>query len=494
MSSLPMSLGFVLTLAATAAAQTGTLSGRVTNTEDNKPLDRAVVRVLLPNGAAIASGTTRADGTYRLTEVAPGIYEVNIAAVGFAPREESGVAIRAGQTTTLDAALELQAIRLEEISVTTVSREPEKKTDAPAAVFTVSRTEVEERPALTVTEHLKNLPGADISQGGLVQANVVGRGFNNIFSGAMLTLIDYRYAAVPSLRVNVSTFFPLTSEDVERVEFVLGPGAALYGPNASNGVLNILTRSPFTSTGTTLSVEGGGRSESRYLVGDTMYTGQPQGIFRVTGRHAMRLGTKMAFKVSGSYLKGREWKMRDEAEPTNLEVSHPELGIEEGRCNVLTGCRDFNLEQWNGDARLDIRPDANTEVIADFGMTNALNLIEYTGIGAAQVRGWRYMTGQLRLRWKRFFVQGFGNFSGAGLDSSNGTPRARAFLLRDGNPIVDQSRVWSAQFQHGFDLFDGKETILYGADYFKTDARTGGTINGSNENDDTIDEYGGYVK
>jgi iron complex outermembrane receptor protein len=103
------------------------------------------------------------------------------------------------------------------------------------------------------------------------------------------------------------------------------------------------------------------------------------------------------------------------------------------------------------------------------------------------------MTGQLRLRYKRFFVQGFGNFSGAGLDSSQSPPRARAFLLRDGNPIVDQSRVWSAQFQHGFDLFRGKETVLYGADYFRTDARTGGTINGSNENDDTINEYGGYV-
>ncbi len=497
MSSLPKSLGLALTLAVTAvaaaAAQTGSLSGRVTNAEDNKPLDRAVIRVLLPNGAAIATGNTRADGTYRLTDVTPGTYSVRIAAVGFGPHDATGVSIQAGQTATIDAALGLVAMRLEDVEVSTVSREPEKKTDAPASVFAVSRTEVEERPALTVTDHLKTIPGVDIIQGGLVHSNVVGRGFNNIFSGALLMLIDNRYAAVPSLRINVPTFFPFTPDDIETVEFVLGPGAALYGPNASNGVLNILTRSPFNSTGGTLSLESGFRAGSRFAVGDTTYTGRAEGIFRATGRYAARLGTKVAFKLSGSYLKSKDFKMRDPVEPTNLDVTHPELGIRQGVCNTVTGCRDFNVEQWVGNARVDVRPDAETEIIADVGMSNAVNLLEYTGAGAAQARGWTYSSAQIRARWKRFFIQGFGNFSGAGLDSSHAVPRARAFLLREGTPLLDLSRVWSAQFQHGFDLFDNKATVLYGADYFKTDARTGGTINGSNENDDTINEYGGYL-
>ena len=68
-----------------------------------------------------------------------------------------------------------------------------------------------------------------------------------------------------------------------------------------------------------------------------------------------------------------------------------------------------------------------------------------------------------------------------------------AFLLRDGSPIVDQSRVWSLQFQHGFDGFGGRQAITYGADFIRTDARTSRTINGSNEDNDTIDEYGGYL-
>jgi outer membrane receptor for ferrienterochelin and colicins len=496
-----LTAALALLVLAPGEAQTGSLSGRVSNADGGKPLGGAAIRVQLPNGAVIASGSTRSDGSYQVNEVAPGSYLVKIAAVGFTPREFPGTAIRAGASTTLDAALSLLAMRLEDVSVSVVSREPEKKTDAPAAVFAIGRTEVQERPALTVTDHLRTIPGVDIAQGGLVQSNVVARGFNNIFSGTLLTLIDYRYAAVPALQVNVPTFFPVTTEDIEAVEFVLGPGAALYGPNASNGVLSIITRSPFSSTGSTLSFEAGARAGSTARICDDAACRHPsfepldkaQGLWRVTGRHAMRVGTKVAFKVSGSYLKGTEWQERDPEEPANLDATHPELGIPTGTCNAQTGCRDFNLEQLNGAARVDVRPDANTEVIGDFGLTNSKSYIEYTGVGAAQARGWRYTSAQLRFRHKRLFVQAFGNFSGAGIDRSGSNPRARVFLLREGSPIVDQSRAWAAQLQHGFDLFGGKETVLYGVDYSKTEPRTGGTINGSNEDDDTINQYGAYL-
>ncbi len=483
-----------------AVAQTGSLTGRVTNAEGGKPLAGAEVRILLPNGAVLRSSSTRADGRYRVGEVTPGSYLVRIAAVGFGPKEFPATTIRAGEQS-LDAALALLALRLEDVAVSVVSKKPEPKTEAPAAVFAVSRTEVEERPALTVTDQLRSIPGVDISQGGLVQSNVVARGFNNIFSGALLTLIDYRYAAVPSLRVNVPTFFPITNEDIERVELVLGPGAALYGPNAANGVLSIVTRSPFSSTGSTLSFEGGVRAGSTSRECDNSACHHPtfhamdgsQGLWRLTGRTARRIGTKVAFKVSGSYLKGTEWQERDLAEPSDLNALHPELGLSAGRCTAATGCRDFNLEQWNGEARVDVRPDANTEIVGNFGLTDAKSLIEYTGIGAAQARGWHYTSAQLRFRHKQLFVQGFGNFSGAGIDSGGSSPRARAYLLRDGSPIVHLSRVWAPQGQPGFDLLRGKETVLYGVDFTKTDARTGGTINGANEGDDGINEYGAYV-
>src|ERR1041384_789358 len=476
-----LAIVLALVTAVPSAAQSGGLAGKVTAADGGKPVADAVVTVQLANGAIVARGSTHADGSYRLSSVAAGTYLVRVSAIGYTPREFPGTRVGAGGTVSVNAALEVRPAIVEEL-VTTVSKVPEKRTDAPASAFVITTEEVAERPALSVADHLRSVPGVDISQGGLVQSNIVARGFNNIFSGALLTLIDYRYAAVPSLRVNVPTFFPPTDQDIQSIEFVLGPGAALYGPNTASGVLNILTKSPFTSPGGTLSMEGGARAGSRYTSGGTALSDNGAGIWRASGRYAARVGTKAAFKLSGSYLKGTEWRERDPAEPADLATTHPGLGLPAGRCNTQTGCRGFNLEPGEGEGRGDGRPDPNTEVIGTLGITDAKSLIEYTGIGAGQAKDWKYTTGQVRLRHKRFFVQGFGNFSNAG-----GT-----FLLRDGSPIRDSSRVWSAQFQHGFDL-GAKETLLYGADYIYTDARTGGTINGSNEADDNIKEVGGYV-
>jgi iron complex outermembrane receptor protein len=483
---LPLALLIGAVVAGTAAAQSGRLAGKVVLLDGAHPLAGAVVTVLTATGVEAARSSSRSNGTFRISGLSPGVYLVRVAAIGYAPREFPGTAIAADGTTSVSAVMEERAAQLEELSVTVVSKVSEPIPLAPGAVFAETRPEIAERPSLTVMDHLKTVPGVDVSTGGLVQSNVVTRGFNNIFSGALLTLIDYRRAAVPSLQVNVPTFLPVSNEDIDRIELVLGPGAALYGANSSNGVLNIITRSPFTSTGTTLSFEGGARAGSNYVSGPTAspttFTDNGAGIWRVTGRHAMRLGSRVALKLSANYLKGTEWRFRDTAEPSNLSATEPGLGIPAGQCNAGTGCRDFNLEQYGGEARVDVRPDPNSEIVATYGITDASNLIEYTGLGAAQARGWKSSAAQVRYSHKRLFVQAFGTFSASG-----GT-----YLLRDGHQIHDSSRVWSAQFHHGFDL-GRRETVLYGVDYSRTDPRTGGTINGRNEADDGIREIGGYV-
>jgi iron complex outermembrane receptor protein len=453
------------------AAQPGSIAGRVTDSTRAQALSGAQVSVRDAAGRSVATAESGSNGAYRVANLPAGRYTVLFSLIPYAPRAYDGVQVNAGATTTLDATLVPSAYQLAEVTVTTVSRVPEKITEAPAEISVIPAVQVQERPALTVTDHLKNVPGVQVSQGGLIQSNVVARGFNNAFSGALLTLIDNRYAAVPSLRVNVPAFFPATNEDIEQVEFVLGPGAALYGPNASSGVLHIITKSPFNSAGTTLSVEGGARAGSPSAASDN-----GAGIFRASFRHASVLSPKVGFKVSGEWLKGRDWKFRDPAEPATLP-NQP--GVP---CNTTFGCRDFDLEKWSGEVRLDVKPDENTEWITSYGRTQAGRLIETTGIGAAQAKDWRYQHVQSRFRYRDLFVQGFVNFSNAG----------ESFLLRDGNPIIDESRVWVGQAQHGFRI-GSRETVIYGADYIYTDARTGGTINGSNEGDDSIKEIGGYV-
>ncbi len=478
------SLFLVVSLATAPAlgwAQTGAVAGKVTDSTRSQPLAGAQVTVRDQAGRTAGSAVSAGAGTYRVDNLPAGRYSVLISLIPFGPKRFDGVTVQAGGTTTLDVRLVPQAYTLAELRVTTVSRVPEKLTDAPADISVIPAVQVQERPGLAVTDQLQSVPGVAVSQGGLVQANVVARGFNNIFSGALLTLIDNRYASVPSLRVNVPAFFPITNDDIERVEFVLGPAAALFGPNASSGVLHIITKSPITSPGTTVSMEGGVRSGSP---SDPTGADGSAGIYRFGFRHATRFSEKIGFKISGEYLKGTDWKYADR-NAAGVSIDSLSPGATTGKVKCTTGsfgCRDFNLEKWNGEARLDVRPDPNTEWITNYGITKAVNLIELTGIGAGQARNWQYQYIQTRFRHKELFLQAFGNFSNAG----------QTYLLRSGLPIVDNSRQWVVQAQHGFNV-GSKETIIYGADYIYTDARTGGTINGSNEGDDTIKEVGAYV-
>jgi iron complex outermembrane receptor protein len=468
-------------IAAPVAAQTGTITGTVTDKSTNQPMEGAVVQALGSTGASAGTATTGVSGSFRITGLAAGTYTVAVRAIGFQPLRVENVTVTSGGTATVAAAMEPAVIQLEQV-VVSATRRPEKQTDAPVFSSVIPQVQVTERPTLTVTDHLKGLPGVDISQGGLVQSNVVGRGFNNIFSGATLMLVDNRFAAVPSLRVNVPAFFPAANEDIERIEFVLGPGAALYGPNSAKGVLAITTKSPLTTQGTTIGVESGFRSDSRQPDGTTFDGGA--GMVRATLRTAQKLSDKFGFKISGEYLTGEEWRMRDVAEPTSLPLAgQPAIpGLNPADCNATTGCRDFDLTKWNVDARVDIRPSPSSELVVAAGSTNAGSLLEYTGIGGAQARDWKYSYGQVRFRSGQLFLQAFGNFSNAG----------ESFLLRTGQPIVDKSKVLAFQGQHGFDI-GTRETLLFGVDYSKTTPDTEGTINGRNEDDDDITEFGAYV-
>lgn len=466
-----VALATVVVSAQAASAQAGAISGRVMDSARTRPLEGARIVVRDASGREAGSAVSASGGTYRV-EVPAGTYRVLVSLIPFAPKAFEGVTVTAGGTVTLDVSLISSTYQMGELVVTAVSRVPEKLTEAPADITVIPAVKIQERPALTVTDHLAEVPGVSISQGGLLQSNVVARGFNNIFSGALLTMIDNRYASVPSLRVNVPAFFPTTSEDIERIEFVLGPGAALYGPNSADGVLAITTKSPLTSPGTTIAVEGGARSSSPSRVGAA---GDAAGLYRLSFRHATAFSPKVGFKISGEYVKGTDWRYADPAD--TLSPS--------GRCPPATnpyGCRNFDLEKWSGEARLDVKPNEDTEWITSYGRSQAVNYIELTGIGAGQAKDWRYQHVQTRLRYKELFAQAFVNFSNAG----------ETFLLRSGNPIVDRSRLWAGQIQHGFSV-GSKETIIYGADYLYTQPVTDGTVNGSNENDDNIKEIGGYV-
>jgi len=465
--SMSRSLCLLLVTAASASAQSGTIAGRITDSTTSAPLSGAIVRAL-SGPSVVGSATAGDDGSYRITNIAPGTYDVTVTRLGYSARRMAGVRVEPGGTAQVDFRMTQFVTQLNP-AVVTASRREEKALDAPASISVIETREIAERPSVTVADHLKGVPGVDINAGGIAQANIVARGFNNAFSGALLTLQDYRFAAVPSLRVNVPFLFTGTNEDIERMEILLGPASALYGPNSANGVLHIITKSPFTSQGTSLTLDGGERSLVRGAV-----------------RHAGLIGTKAGYKLSGEYFTGTDWKYYDPGEPGLYPAQAPA-----SRRNQPVE-RDFDITRYTGEARLDLRPRDNMEAITTYGFTKALGGIDLTAAnGTGQIKNWTYQSIQQRFRWDRLFAQVFLNFSDAGNSDSLATDGT--FLLRSGQPIVDQSRVFAAQLQHATDIGE-RNTFIYGLDYIFTNPRTSGTINGRNEDIDDITEIGGYLQ
>ena len=464
-----------------AAQTTGSLSGVVTDSESGEPLIGATVRVLGTDAATRQGGAiTDRTGKYNVGSLAPGTYRVSIAYVSYTLSEEPSIVIRAGQTTTLNAKLSQTALGMNEV-VISASRRPEKITQAPASVSVVDARHVQEQPALTVIDHLKGVQGVDIVQTGLTQSNVVTRGFNNAFSGTLMTLTDNRIASVPSLRVNAYYFIPLVNEDIQQIEVIRGPGAALYGPNTASGVLHMITRSPFSSAGTWVSVAGGERD-----------------VFQGMFRHAGTISERIGYKISGQYMTGTDWVYTDSAEVTAREAHLADtVKFPGARADtLLIGRRDSSLTRFGGEFRLDFIPTDDMTAIFAVGFNQAGKNIDITGVGAAQVRDWRYTYYQTRVLYKDLFFQTFLNQSNSGNDAASLTlPSSErgTYLLRSGEPIVDNSTLFVTQLQHSY-RFGEMERLTYGADLLLTNPQTEGTINGKNEDDDKITEFGVYLQ
>jgi iron complex outermembrane receptor protein len=427
-----------------ALAQTGTLTGRVIDSERGAPVPGASVDLLSGTGRTLRSTTTGPGGEFTFTAVAAGRYSLLFSALGYEDRLLDGIRVAGGPVSVGDVELVSVALRLNPV-VVTVSRGEEKALESPASVYTVEADAIERRPSTTAVDHIIGLPGADVFTTGLAQHNVAARGFNNVFSGGLFVLTDNRWASVPSLRFNAYNLIPATNEDIERIEFVLGPGSALYGPNVDKGVMHIITRSPLDYQGTTLSVMGGERS-----------------IFQSSFRHAALVSDNVGYKVSGLYFRGDDWKFSDPAEIVR---------------------RNFDQERFQGDLRVDLRLDDRSTLVLSGGASRLATAVEMTQIGAAQADGWTYSYLQGRFRRGSLFAQAYINVSDAG----------NTFTLRDADTITDNSLLYVAQVQHGVSLGTGQR-FTYGADLIRTVPRTGGKIMGRNEEDDDITELGAYIQ
>jgi iron complex outermembrane receptor protein len=147
--------------------------------------------------------------------------------------------------------------------VTTVTRQPSTVGKSPAAVFVITPEMIARSGATTIPDVLRMAPGVQVAQ---IDANkwaISIRGFNNLYAGKLLVQIDGRVVYSQFFSGVIWSNQDVVLQDVERIEVIRGPGATVWGSNAVNGVINIITKPAIDTQG--WLVMGGAGTEQRDL-------------------------------------------------------------------------------------------------------------------------------------------------------------------------------------------------------------------------------------
>ncbi|HLP19704.1 MAG TPA: TonB-dependent receptor, partial [Chitinophagales bacterium] len=526
-------------ISAFVIAQDITISGNVQD-DKKQSLPGATVRV---KGTSLGTSTDDA-GNYTITVPK----DAKTLVISFVGLEDKEIAINPNQGNyVVNVNMTVSGIGLNQV-VVSASKRNEKVLDAPASISVIGQEKMERTITTTPVEQLKNTPGVDIMRTGLVSSNVVIRGFNNIFSGSVLNVVDNRIGAVPSLRINAYQLVPTSNLDFDKIEVVRGPASALYGPNATSGVVHIITKSPLDQEKkfmTTVAMTSGFTvldNKTKDEFGKTLadYNGSniSGNIINPEIRHSGKLfNGKFGYKVSGSYFQAQDYPNYDPREPYDSKY-HPNPDVEYGGDSLLFGSarngqvfipdtirsfyrdsagvsildsahldvrrftKDFSIRKYTFDGRIDIRPIEDITITINGGLAGTRN-VELTGLGAAQGgaggRGWIYWYFQTRFKWKNLFLQYFVNSSDAGntflipqlsASARNGYSSENPYQVQ---LLVDKSKLHVVQVQYSHTPVE-KLRLIYGVDGLFTRPNTEGTINGRFDTRDNVNQFGGYVQ
>ncbi|OQY59644.1 MAG: hypothetical protein B6245_05570 [Desulfobacteraceae bacterium 4572_88] len=131
---------------------------------------------------------------------------------------------------------------LKNVEIISVSKKPEKISEAPAAVFVISQEDIRRSGATNIADALRLAPGVQVARMNTHGWAISVRGFNDFYSNKLLVLIDGRSVYTPIFSGVFWDVQDTLMEDIDRIEVIRGPGSALWGANAVNGVINIITK------------------------------------------------------------------------------------------------------------------------------------------------------------------------------------------------------------------------------------------------------------
>jgi len=420
------------------------------------------------------------NGNFNLTTSKDIPFEIEVSFIGF---ESQNITVNTQQLGAITLAVENS---FDEVIIS-ASRRAEKLQEAPSVVSVITAKQVTESGgSLSPLRALINTPGVELQQQTGQRVNIALRGSSGVFSTSVFPMLDYRSLISPGLEFFDSQNSPINQIDVERVEVVLGPSSALYGPDVTSGVVHFISKDPFKHPGTTAELIYGERN-----------------TFKVAVRHGgHNTNETFGYKINARYGSGNDFTLdpddpEDQAVLSNLRTAISRASITNtGNVNTdESGTKLFDITQtqipgyWSAaaNASLYFRPKNGMEVVTAGGW-NAGKAIFYNDLGEVQAYGNEYW-GQARFKYKGWFAQTY-YIKNDGGDDSNPN-----YLNRTGLIVPLERSHYEAQIQYNFNvptLSNSEWTV--GLDYRDAKADTENHVYGRNEDNDDYTLYGAYAQ
>ncbi|MEZ4912228.1 MAG: TonB-dependent receptor [Saprospiraceae bacterium] len=308
-------------------------------------------------------------GQFEINNLKPGIYNVTFSYVGYTTQNKE---VEVTEMVDLGTITMDEGVVITEDIVVSASRRREKLTESPATISVIGSKEILQY-AGNSGELMARQKGIDYFRVGAFVTGFNIRGFNSAFNPKMLQMDDSRISNLIATGLPFGPLSPLVKEDVERVEVVLGPSSALYGPNAHNGLIQTITKDPRAHQGTTVALTAGNFS-----------------ALSVRLRHAQVINDKFAFKITGEYAKGKDVSWTDSVYISGK--GYKELDP------------DYNFNALRGEASLYYSPTRNSDIKLAYGMSNT-NMLSVTNAGRNQIKDWGIQYIHAKYTSPRFFAQ-----------------------------------------------------------------------------------------
>ncbi len=327
--------------------------------------------------------------------------------------------VSAATLRTDNALLDMSIEELMRVEVTSVSRRSQKLTEVASAVFVITQDDIRRSGVTNIPDALRMAPGVQVERVSTDKWAVSIRGFNGLYANKLQVLMDGRSVYSPIFSGVLWEQQDTMMEDIDRIEVIRGPAASVWGSNAVNGVINIITKKAADTQGTLLTA-GGGSFEQGFA----------------GARYGARINEDTPFRI---YAKGFS---RDHTQSLTGDSVNDQWRSARGgfRIDHQRGIDQFTLQ---GDVFY--MADGNT--LNSAGLSLAPNL-------SAGLRG-HQEGGNIRFRWDRTFSEQSSIMLQSYYD------RVRSHLMPIG--VID-AESFDIDFQHRFPLYD-RHNVTWGSNY-----------------------------